>query len=60
MCLLPGDFSTKTRRPVADVLREKHTNMHGPPVVNPTCVPFEEYKEMPETVPLNFSEDDIS
>ena len=27
---------------------------------NPTCAAFEEYEEVPETVPLNFTEDDIT
>ena len=35
-CLLPGDQCTKTGRPVAEVLREKHPDMHVPPVENPT------------------------
>ena len=30
-----------------------------PPVENPTCAAFEEYEEVPETVPLDFSEDDV-
>ena len=29
-CLLPGDKCTKTGQPVADVLREKHPDMHVP------------------------------
>ena len=40
-CLLPGDKCTKTERPVADVLREKHPDMRFPPVENPTCAAFE-------------------
>ena len=31
-CLLLGNKCTKTGRPVADVLREKHPNMRVPPV----------------------------
>ena len=30
-CLLPEDKCTKTGRPVAEVLREKHPDMHVPP-----------------------------
>ena len=30
-----------------------------PPVENPTCAAFEEYKEVPEIVPLDFSEEDV-
>ena len=29
--------------------------MHVPPVENPTCAAFEEYEEVPETVPLDFT-----
>ena len=59
-CLLPGDKCTKTGRPVADVLREKHPGMRVPPVENPTCVAFEVYEEVPETVPLDFTEYDVT
>ena len=31
----------------------------SPPVENPTYAAFEEYEEVPETVPLNFTEDDV-
>ena len=34
--------------------------MRVPPVENPTCAAFEEYEEVPETVPLDFTEDDIT
>ena len=43
-CLLPDDQCTKTGRLVAEALREKHPDMRVPPVENPTCVAFEEYK----------------
>ena len=33
--------------------------MHVSPMENPTCAAFEEYEEVPETVPLDFSEDDV-
>ena len=36
-CILLDDQCTKTGRPVAEVLREKHPSMHAPPVENPTC-----------------------
>ena len=32
----------------------------SPPVENPTCADFEKYKEVPKTVPLDFTEDDIT
>ena len=31
-----------------------------PPVENPTCAAFEEYGEVPETVPLDFTENDVT
>ena len=34
--------------------------MQVPPMENPTCAAFEEYEEVPETVPLDFTEDDIT
>ena len=59
-CLLLDDQCTKTRRPVAEVLREKHLDMRVSPVEKPTCAAFKEYEEVPETVPLNFTEDDVT
>ena len=32
----------------------------SPPVENPACASFEEYEEVPETVPLDFTEDDVT
>ena len=59
-CLLQGDKCTKTGRPVADVLREKHPDMCVPPVENPACTAFEEYEDVPETVTLDFTEEDVT
>ena len=59
-CLLPDDQCTKTGRPVAEVFREKHPDMCVSPMENPTCAAFEEYKEVPKTVPLDFTEDDVT
>ena len=59
-CLLLGDKFTKTGGPVADVLREKHPDMRDPPVENPVCASFEEYEDVPETAPLDFTEDDVT
>ena len=59
-CLLPDDQCTKTGRPVTEVLREKHPDMRVPPVENPACAAFEEYGDVPETVPLDFTEDDVT
>ena len=58
-CLLQGDKCTKTGRPVADVLWEKHPDMRVPPVEKPACAAFEEYEDVPKTVPLEFTEDDV-
>ena len=59
-CLLLEDKCTKTRRPVAEVLREKHPDMRVPPVENPVCASFKEYEDVPKTVPLDFTEDDVT
>ena len=32
----------------------------SPPTENPACASFEEYKEIPETTPLDFTEDDVT
>ena len=50
----------KTGQPVAEVLREKHPDIHVPSEENPVCASFEEYKEVPETVLLDFTEDDVT
>ena len=34
--------------------------MHVPPMENPACAAFKEYEEVPETVPLDFTEDDVT
>ena len=34
--------------------------MRVPPVENPVCAAFEEYGELPETVPLDFTEYDVT
>ena len=34
--------------------------MRVTPVENTTCSTFEEYEEVPETVPLDFMEDDVT
>ena len=39
-CLFLNDQYTNTGRPVAEVFREKHQDMHVPPVENPVCVAF--------------------
>ena len=59
-CLLPDNKCTKTGQPVAEVLRENHLDMHVSSVENTTCKAFEEYEEVLETVPLDFTEDDVT
>ena len=53
------DQCTKTGQPVAEVLREKYPDMRVPSVENPMCAAFEEYGGVPETVPLDFTENDF-
>ena len=59
-CLFPEDQCTKTGQPVAEVLREKHQDMRVPPVENPAFAAFEKYGDVPETVPFDFTEDDVT
>ena len=59
-CLLLDDQYTKTGRPIAEVLREKHPDMRVPPVEKPMCVAYEEYEDVPKTVLLNFTEVDVT
>ena len=59
-CLLPDDQCTKIGRPIVEFLREEHPDMCVPPVENPTGAAFEEYKEVLETVPIDFTEDDVT
>ena len=33
--------------------------MRVTPMENPTCAAFEDYEEVPEMVPLEFTEDDV-
>ena len=59
-CLLPDDQCTKTRRPVAEVFNRSTRTRESPPVENPMCAAFEEYGEVPEMVPLDFTKDDVT
>ena len=58
-CLLPGEKCTKTGRPVADVLQEKHPDMRVPPVENSACAAFEKYEDLTKTAFLYVTEDDV-
>ena len=51
---------TKNGLPVAEVLREKHLDMCVPPMENSAWAAFEEYGDVPERVPLNFTEYDVT
>ena len=59
-CLLPDDQCTKTGRLLEEVLQEKHPDMCVSPVENPACAAFKKYGDVPERVPLNFTEDDVT
>ena len=49
----------KTGRPVEEVIQENHPDMLSTPMENPTCTAFKDYEYVPETVPLDFMEDDV-
>ena len=59
-CLLLGEVCTNNGRPKSDFLREKHPDTRIPQVGDPQCSAFERYEEVPETVPLEFLEDDVT
>ena len=50
-CLLSGDKCTKTGRPVADVLREKHPDMHVPLRKTPRVQPSRSMRMYPKRYP---------
>ena len=51
--LIPGDwFMRSSGRNILTCM--------SPPVENPACAAFKEYGEVPEMVPLNFTEDDVT
>ena len=37
-----------------------HPDMCVPPVENPACTAFDKYEEVPETVPLELTEDGVT
>ena len=59
-CLFSDDQRTNTSRPVVEVLWEKHPDICVPPVENPRCAAFEKSGEVPETAPLDFTEDYVT
>ena len=58
-CLLPGKICTNNERLVIDVLWVKQPNTRIPQVGDPQCSDFERYEEVPETLHLDFSEDNV-
>ena len=50
-CLLPDDQCTKTRRPVAEVLQEKHPDMCAPPWITPRVQPSMITRKYPKRYP---------
>ena len=58
--LFPDDQCTKTGQPVAEVLRNNHPDMCVSPVGKSMCAAFENYEEVPKTVPLDFTEEDVT
>ena len=54
-------YHTNARKPVDRLQRSsgRSTQTCVSPVENPTFAAFEEYEEVPETVPLDFTEDDV-
>ena len=57
--LFLGDAYTKTGRPVIKVLEEKHPAMHIQDLTYPECSSFEKYKQDPDVVHLQISEEDL-
>ena len=58
-----SSWMTNAQRPgnlFVEVLREKYPDTQVPPMLNCIFAAFEEYGDMPETVPLNFTEDGIT
>eukprot|EP00957_Ditylum_brightwellii_P167713 12767712-Ditylum_brightwellii.AAC.1 len=53
--LYPDNRCTKTGEPVLDVLQGKHPDTRVPDVENPKCTAFEDYAEVPEVIPLDFT-----
>ena len=59
-CLFLWDVCRKTGRPVAEVLLKTQPYVCVPPVENTTCTGVEDYEEVPETVPLDFLENNVT
>ena len=58
--LLSDELCNKTGQPDAEVIWEKHMYMRVTPVENTACAAFEEYEDIPERLPLVFTEDDVT
>ncbi len=51
--LLPTDSCTKTGRPVMEVLRSQHPDTRIPDFMDPHCIAFEHYDEVPVEIPMD-------
>jgi hypothetical protein len=51
----PEDLCTKTGRPVIKVLHEKHPNQHLPDLLDPNCLAFSKFDEVPDPTPIDCS-----
>ena len=47
----------KGEKPVIQVLREKHPNIHIPNINDPECASFEDYDEVPDPLPTQITAD---
>ena len=59
-CLLQDEQCTNTGKAISGVLWENHPDTGFPPDKNPVCASFKEYEEVKKTVPLDFTEDDVT
>ena len=51
---------TNATKPGDSLQRSSRISTRSPPVEKLTCAAFEEYEEVPETVPLDFMKDDVT
>ena len=58
--IFPDEQCTKTGRPVTEVLQEKHPDMRVPPCGKPCVRSIQGVKVSYQTVPLDFTEDDVT
>ena len=58
-CLPLENICTKTGRIIVEVLRDKQPSMRVYPMKDTTYAYFDEYKDTPKTVPLDFSKNEV-